>query len=139
MKSAIERAGDGVGDRPDQLVFRELDAVVQKRAAGRFAAGELLDGILRPRGGASAYSQRGFALSDGRAEQAPDAVGEGQAERAADDDAQHGAAHVAAAQVGAEGTGQGEGDEDGDERHRDPQAGRRQQDGEHRQQRTADE
>ena len=49
---------------------------------------------------------------------------------------QDGAADVAAAQAGAEGTGQAQSDQDGDKRHRDPQAGRGQQDGQHRQQRA---
>jgi hypothetical protein len=43
----------------------------------------------------------------------PDAVGEGQAQGAADDHPQHGAADIAAANAGAEGTGQGQGDQDG--------------------------
>src|SRR4029077_10279258 len=73
-------------------------------------------------------------LADGGAEQVPDAVGEGQAERSADDNSQNGAADVAAAQAGAEGTGQAQSDQDGDEGNRYPQVGRGQQDGQHRQQ-----
>jgi hypothetical protein len=63
----------------------------------------------------------------------PDAVGEGEPERAADDDPQDGAADVAAADAGAHGTGQAESDENGDERDRDPQRCRGQQDGQQRQ------
>src|SRR5580693_273431 len=76
---------------------------------------------------------------DGGPEQVPGAVGEGQAERPADNDPHDGAAHVAAAQAGAKGARQGERDQDGDERDRDPQGGRRQQDGQHRQQGTGGE
>jgi hypothetical protein len=72
-------------------------------------------------------------LADGGTEQAPDAVGEGQAERSADDNPRDGAADVAAAQAGAQGTGQAQSDQDGDESNRYSQAGRRQQDGQHRQ------
>lgn len=43
-------------------------------------------------------------LADGRAEQVPDPVCEGQAEGAPDDNPQHGTADVAAADAGAEGT-----------------------------------
>jgi hypothetical protein len=53
-----------------------------------------------------------------------DAVGEGQAERSADDPAQDGAADVAAAQVRAEGTRQAKSEEDRDKIHRDPKARR---------------
>jgi hypothetical protein len=59
-------------------------------------------------------------LADGGAEQVPDAVGEGQSERSADDYPQDGAADVAAAQAGAEGTGQTESDQDGGKGDRYP-------------------
>src|SRR5690242_203788 len=55
------------------------------------------------------------SLANGGAEQVPDAVGEGQAERSADDEPQDGAADAASAQTGAEGTGQTESDQDGGE------------------------
>jgi hypothetical protein len=54
----------------------------------------------------------------------PDAVGEGEPERAADDDPQDGAADIAAADAGAQGTGQAKSDKDGDERDGDPPDGR---------------
>src|SRR5580693_1681060 len=73
-------------------------------------------------------------LADGSAEQVPDAVGEGQAERSADDYSQHGAADVTPPQAGAEGTGQAESDQDRDEGDRYPSARPGQQDGQHRQQ-----
>jgi predicted nucleic acid-binding Zn-ribbon protein len=49
-----------------------------------------------------------LASADGGAEQVPDAVGEAEAERAADNDPQHRAKDVAAAQAGAEGARQTE-------------------------------
>ena len=52
-------------------------------------------------------------LADGGAEQVPDAVGEGQAERPADHEPQDRTADAASAQAGAEGTGQGERDQSG--------------------------
>ncbi len=50
----------------------------------------------------------------------PDAVGEGQAKRPADDYPQDGAADIAAAHAGAEGTGQAESDHDGGKSDRYP-------------------
>ena len=55
----------------------------------------------------------------------PDAVGKGQAERTADDYAQHGAADIAAPDTGAEGTRQAQSDQDSGEgyRHRSAAGG----------------
>ena len=66
----------------------------------------------------------------------PDAVGEGQAEGAPDDDSQHGAADRAAADPGAEGTRHAQGDQHGGKGDRYPKRGRGQQDGQQRQQGT---
>jgi hypothetical protein len=85
---------------------------------------------------AAAGRHRQPRLADGGAEQVPDAVGEGQAERSADDQPQDGAADAAAAQVGAEGTGQTESDQDDGKSDRYPQRGREQQDRQQREQGT---
>jgi hypothetical protein len=67
-------------------------------------------------------------LSDGGAEEVADAVGEGEPDRTANNDAEYGAPGPATADPSTDCAGDAEGDQYGGEGHRDPPAGGGQQD-----------